>query len=134
MNHRQTNWDTKLSAVEYAINDSVHSPTGFTPFQLDTGTDPSTNIDFVLDAIKSSSSRTGENQSATKFLEGMKKDLDLVKEELKKANEVSKRQYDKNRTNRVTFAIGDLVALHSPKGSQHKVETETEVCWTLQSD
>ena len=51
VNHRQTNWDTKLSAVEYAINDSVHSTTGFTPFQLDTGSDPSTNIDFVLDAI-----------------------------------------------------------------------------------
>ena len=111
VNHRQTNWDTKLSAVEYAINDSKHSATGFTPFQLDTGTDPSTNIDFVLDAIKSSSSRTGENQSATKFLEGMKKDMELVREELKKANEKSKEQYDKKRTDRVTFALGDLVAL-----------------------
>ena len=101
----------KLAAVEYAINDSVHYATGFTSFQLDTGSDPSTNVDFVLDAIKSSSSRTGEKQSATKFLEGMKKDLDLVREELKKANEASKKQYDKNRTNRVVFAVGDLVAL-----------------------
>ena len=111
VNHRQTNWDTKLSAVEYAINDSVHSATGYTPFQLDTGSDPSTNIDFVLDAIRSSSSLTGDNQSATKFLEGMKKDLDLVRDELKKANEISKKHYDKSRTTRVDFAVGDLVAL-----------------------
>ena len=109
VNHRQTNWDTKLSAVEYAINDSVHSSTGFTPFQLDTGSDPSTNVDFVLDAIKSSSSLTGNNQSAVKFLEGMKKDLELVRAELKKASEVSKKHFDQKRTNRMQFEIGKVV-------------------------
>ena len=89
----------------------MHSSTGFTPFHLDTGCDPSTNLDFVLDAIKSTSSITGNNQSAVKFLDGMKKDLEMVREELKKASEVSKKHYDKKRTDRIRFQVGDLVAL-----------------------
>ncbi len=111
VNHRQTNWAEKLAAVEYAINDSVHSATGFTPFKLDTGTDPCTNVDFVLDAVKSSSSSRGNNQTAMKFLEELKNDLQMAREELKKANEASKKQYDKKRAHRTQFEVGDLVAL-----------------------
>ena len=111
VNHRQTNWAEKLTAVEYAINDSIHSATGFTPFKLDTGMNPSTNIDFVLDTVKAGTSPKGDNQTATQFLEGLKKDLQLARDELKKANEAYAKQYDKKRTNRVSFTVGDLVAL-----------------------
>ena len=86
-------------------------PTGFTPFRLDTGADPSTNVDFVLDAVKASSSPKGENQTAMKFLEGLKSDLQLAREELKKANDTYIIQYGKKRTTRVQFVVGDLVAL-----------------------
>ena len=41
----------------------------------------------------------------------MKKDLELVRAELKKASEVSKKHFDQKRTNRVQFEVGDLVAL-----------------------
>ena len=111
VNHRQTNWAEKLTAVEYAINDSIHSATGFTPFKLDTGMNPSTNIDFVLDTVKAGTSPRGNNQTATQFLEDLKKDLQLARDELKKANETYAKQYDKKRTGRVNFTVADLVAL-----------------------
>ena len=46
-----------------------------------------------------------------KFLEELKNDLQMAREELKKANEASKEQHDKRRTNRTKFEVGDLVAL-----------------------
>ena len=45
------------------------------------------------------------------FLEGLKEDLQLAREEMKKANEASAKQYNKKRTDRVSFTVGDLVAL-----------------------
>ena len=44
-------WDSHMSALEFAYNDSVHPLTGFTPFQLDTGRDPNTPMQFLLKGI-----------------------------------------------------------------------------------
>ena len=37
--------------------------------------------------------------------------MQLAREEMRKANEASSKQYDQKRTNRVSFTVGDLVAL-----------------------
>jgi len=45
------NWDLYMSALEFACNHSVHPSTGFTPFQLDTGRDRNTPMQFLLKGI-----------------------------------------------------------------------------------
>ena len=43
-----------------------------------TGMDPSTNIDFVLDAVRAGSNSKGDNQTATQFLDEFKNDLQIL--------------------------------------------------------
>ena len=44
-------WDLYLPAMEFAYNDSVHPATGYTPFQLDNGRDPSTPMQFLMHGV-----------------------------------------------------------------------------------
>ena len=44
-------WDLYLPAVEFAYNDSVHPTTGYTPFQLDMGRDPSTPMQYLMHGV-----------------------------------------------------------------------------------
>eukprot|EP00959_Pyramimonas_sp_CCMP1952_P075417 1576142-Pyramimonas_sp.AAC.1 len=56
---RQTDWSRHLSAVEFAINESVHSATGYSPFQLVYGESPLSHLDLFL-----LSARREEQQAA----------------------------------------------------------------------
>ena len=40
-------WDQRLSAVEYAINNSVNASTGYTPFFLNYGYNPYSLLDII---------------------------------------------------------------------------------------
>lgn len=53
---RQKNWDTLLAAVEFAMNDAVHSVTQFSPFYLNYGQSPASNLDVLLGTLKRESS------------------------------------------------------------------------------
>jgi hypothetical protein len=44
-------WDCFVPAVEFAINDTPHAATGYTPFQLTTGMDPCLPIEFALEGV-----------------------------------------------------------------------------------
>lgn len=48
VNYYQDDWDTYLHIVEHAINDSMNSSTGYTPFYLDTGQHPRSLLDISL--------------------------------------------------------------------------------------
>jgi hypothetical protein len=51
-NAEQTNWDTLLPMVEFAINNSKHAPPGFTPFFLNYGLHPRTPLSVQLPAVE----------------------------------------------------------------------------------
>jgi hypothetical protein len=48
VNATGSDWDVHLSALEIAYNSSRHSSTGFTPFELDVGFNPTTPIDVAI--------------------------------------------------------------------------------------
>ena len=48
VNHHQDDWDQYLHIIEHGINDSVNSTTGYTPFMLDTGKNPTSLLDLSL--------------------------------------------------------------------------------------
>jgi hypothetical protein len=55
--YNAANWDASLSAVEFALNDSISSATGYTPFYLSQGMHPRTVVSDN-DIIPSKYSRT----------------------------------------------------------------------------
>jgi hypothetical protein len=48
INARQDNWDEYLDMAEYAVNDSVNPSTGYTPFYLAFGQNPSSPLDSAV--------------------------------------------------------------------------------------
>jgi len=61
INFYQDDWDIYLHIVEHAINDSLNSTTGYTPFYLDTGRHPTSLLDLSLDPTTSLSVRQMRN-------------------------------------------------------------------------
>jgi len=47
VDYNQADWDTKLFAVEFAINSHVNASTGFSPFMMDLGREPVTPAALV---------------------------------------------------------------------------------------
>eukprot|EP00959_Pyramimonas_sp_CCMP1952_P140353 2936832-Pyramimonas_sp.AAC.1 len=48
VSNKQKDWPTHLVAAEFAINDSIHASTGFSPFQLTYGESPASHLDLFL--------------------------------------------------------------------------------------
>ena len=77
---RQKDWDIKLPAVEFAMNDSEHSVTRFTPFYLNYGQSPATNLDILLDAVKQDCPTV--NPTASELIDQMQQDLSQAKQNI----------------------------------------------------
>ena len=100
--HRQKDWLEWLAAAEFAINNKVHTATKVSPFMANYGKELRMGGDIR---------RKGKVESATEFMERMKKVQGEVETALKKMQEEMKRYADRERKETEMWKKGDRVLL-----------------------
>ena len=100
--HRQKDWPEWLVVAEFAINNKVHTATKFSPFMANYGKELRMGGDIR---------RKGKVESATEFVERMKKVQEEVEAVLKKTQEEMKRYADRGRRETEVWKKGDRVLL-----------------------
>jgi len=100
--HRQKDWPEWLAAAEFAINNKVHMATKVSPFMA--------NYEKEL-RIGGDIRRKGRVESATEFVERMKKVHEEVEVALRKTQEEMKRYADRERKETEEWKKGDRVLL-----------------------
>ena len=87
LTYNSANWDQVVALVEFALNDSVSTATGFTPFFLTYGVHPT-----AIDSIEHSSFTTWGDWSVSIAL-----NIREAKVEIEENQVIQKSQYDKRR-------------------------------------
>ena len=111
--HRQKDWPEWLAVAEFVVNNKVHMATKVLPFMANYGKELRMRGDIR---------RKGKVESATKFVERMKKVHEEVEAALKKTQEEMKRYADRGRKktekwekeNKVLLSTKDLVFKERP--------------------
>ena len=100
--HRQKDWPEWLAAAEFAINNKVHTATKVSPFMANYGKELRMGGDIR---------RKGKVESATEFVERMKKVHEEAEAALRKMQEKMKRYVDRERKETKEWKKGDRVLL-----------------------
>ena len=100
--HRQKDWLEWLAMAEFAINNKVHMATKISPFMANYGKKFRMGGDIR---------KKGKVESATEFMERMKKVHEEVKVALRKTQEEMKRYADRERKETEEWRKGDQVLL-----------------------
>lgn len=107
VNANADDWDQHLTAVEIALNSSKQSSTNHTPYQLSYGQDIRLPLDIAVQAADQSAV-----PGSVEFMQRWRRDMEVAREHMQKAQERQKRQADKHRRH-VTYRIGDRVMLNN---------------------
>jgi hypothetical protein len=105
VNHRQDDWDTHLTMVEFSINNSVQSSTGHTPFFLNFGRHPRTPSTMLA----------GDDSpvhSVQEMLESLSSLNNSAKDHLLRAQQRQSSSTDAHRRD-VKFNVGDQVLINA---------------------
>jgi hypothetical protein len=102
-------WEDILPYVEFAYNRSVHSSTGYSPFEIVYGFNPLTPLDLVPLPITEIASLNGKRKA-----EMVKKIHEHAKQQIEKKNEQAAKSANRGRK-KVTFQPGDWVWVHLRK-------------------
>jgi len=100
--HRQKDWLEWLAMAEFAINNKVHMATKISPFMANYGKEVRMEGDIR---------KKGKVESATEFVERMKKVHEEAEAALRKMQEEMKRYADKGRKETEEWRKGDRVLL-----------------------
>jgi hypothetical protein len=101
-NHHQTDWANLLSLAEFCYNDCEHSSTGHSPFYLNTGQHPYKGSNYP---------RSGKNQTATEFIDRLRKIQEDAKAALTLSKERMAKYYNANKCPVVNYTAGTQVYL-----------------------
>ncbi|CAK9782871.1 unnamed protein product [Cutaneotrichosporon oleaginosum] len=141
INHNQDDWalHSKLAQAEFVYNNSVHSSTGFSPFEVVYGLHPRSPLDHAKPTKLPAISQFNEQRSALR--------AQLVKN-LEKAQANYKRFYDRHAQESPRFKVNDMVYLstkyikpsrEAAKLSQHRIgplkiiaPTKSPLAWVLE--
>jgi hypothetical protein len=128
---RQQDWDEHLAAAEFAINDSVHALTGYTPFQLVFGESPHSHLDLFLEEITKTNPPTRDKNllDARNFMQQWRDNLGDARKALQIAQTVQSKLYDRSRK-AVEFAIGDRLLISRKHLS---IPADRDVPWKLRA-
>jgi hypothetical protein len=128
---RQQDWDEHLAAAEFAINDSVHASTGYTPFQLVFGESPHSHLDLFLEEITKTNPQTRDKNllDARNFMQQWRDNLGDARKALQIAQTVQSKLYDRSRK-AVEFAIGDRLLISRKHLS---IPADRDVPWKLRA-
>ena len=102
MEHRQKDWPEWLASAEFAVNNKVHIATKVSPFMANYGKEMRMGGDIR---------RKGKVESATEFVERMKKVHEEAEAALRKTQEEMKRYADRNRKETEKWKKGDRILL-----------------------
>ena len=102
MDHRQKDWPEWLASAEFAVNNKTHTATKVSPFMANYGKEVRMGGDIR---------KKGKVESATEFVERMKKVHEEVEVALKKTQEEMKRYVDRSRKETEKWKRGDRVLL-----------------------
>jgi hypothetical protein len=116
----QTDWEEQLAMAEFAYNNSYHSATKTTPFQLNYGFEPLTPLSLLsasgkrqrasAEALFADAGQDYTCPAAQSFNETMAKSLTEARKWLEAARQRDKKYADPKRT-AVTYEQGDRVLL-----------------------
>lgn len=114
MNENMMYWDRYLDAVLFAHRTTVHSSTGYSPFQLLYGREPR-----LPTSIENSTEAEIEEDIVTyhtRHVYELSKAWKNVRKTLSDTRDAYKERYDAKQNGReITFTLGDLVMLYKPK-------------------
>ena len=99
-------WSKRLSIAEFAANNAINLSTGYTPFFLISGENPTLPEHLMISPGSTS------NQAIKEAISRMKEALSNAKSNLAKAQEQMKRRVDKVRRTE-EWAVGDRVLLNT---------------------
>ena len=100
--HKQKDWPEWLAAAEFAVNNKVHTATKVSPFMANYGRELRMGEDIR---------RKGKVESATEFIQRMKKVQEEAEAALRKTQEEMKRYADRGRKEMEEWKKGDRVLL-----------------------
>ncbi|CAM4846469.1 unnamed protein product, partial [Rotaria magnacalcarata] len=103
-NDEHDKWDIFLPSVVYAYNHGIHQSTGFTPYQLAFGHQPSHPFQLSTSSFKF----TKPHDYWTQIVQYKNLILKQAKHNIIHKQQVSKRRFDTNRSH-PQFTLGDLV-------------------------
>src|SRR5690606_32720952 len=109
VNETHSNWDELLPFVTFAYNSAVQSSSGFPPFRLLYGRDPTTPIDALLSSLSVIPSASRIQQS----LANLSQDQAQAKAAIEKAQLNQQAVYNATHSE-VIYRPGDLVLLRYP--------------------
>ena len=116
INPKMDNWDELLPLCEFAINNSKHESTKFTPFYLNSGQHPLNPLTIVRPGDRRSrlSGRRGNSRlpAVEAFVKNISEAVHQAKVNLKQAQDRQKAYADTHRKD-VEFHIGDRVLLRT---------------------
>lgn len=101
VNHKQSDWDIHLPALELATNNSKQASTGYSPFYLNYGFHPQLPVNINIET---------PNPSAKDFIVQLKEDLDEARKNLVEAQNRQAKYANQSRRE-VVFQTGDQVML-----------------------
>lgn len=112
-NAEQTNWDTLLPMVEFAINNAKHASSGFTPFFLNYGLHPKTPLSIQVPSVEEAPVTDLGAPAVTKFVADLQTALGKAKALLLAAQDRQKAYADTRRSPDPDFKVGQEVLLSS---------------------